>query len=553
MYQKVKDINSNHNSNLNALPEEIKIYFKDQEVGQKIKKEEEENKVLRQKERQLLERIKKNGNYRFIKCVKCVINLLIDVTKRLLEKQLDHQKSKFFILQSLSDRLDDEIKTEEEIAAKIEKDNETINSNNAEEETNKRIQDTIKELNEFSSRGISTSAAKEKCMSEIEKHLMPVPSTMIFDVLLKSLQSKAEDPFFFTSHTTKSSNTIAEQLLEEFKEMKINLGFEITSLNVKMQTSKQLCASIIEQVENDLDEHEQTLMNSMYDDDEDDDIVGELVAALVGKLVVEGKYLFVKQRIEEIRSKNAREESIDIEEITTNIQDTNQMIVDKIASIQSDFAKIHQINERYKLANMKIMRAVNNFKVEKHQQTNRALLSQTMNNTILDKSTSIETGLDEEELDLFLSMPMKGEEKYDEELETLLVSSPVTQLFSQNIVTFTKTLKSLKMLVMQMQESNIELSPSIDVASVIDEEFIKQVGIILNENSKEITLMLDNIAKRNVNLKSLLRNVELIYKFIIENPLKKFIDPHLKYENKTFVEYENEYMLYYKMINTNVK
>lgn len=468
---------------------------------------------------------------------------MIDVKKRLLKKQVGLQKTKSDILNLLSNHFDDEIKMEEEDAEKNKKDYETIKGNNVQEEAANRIEKTIAILSEFSSRGISTSGAKEKCVNEIEKQIYPVPSTMIFDILLKSLQSKAEDAIF-TTHYTKLPSPTFEQMLEGFKELKINLWFEKAAMNIKVQNAKQLCTSKIEEAETYLDE-------LYFDDDDDEDIVGELIAALTGKLVVEGKFNFVKQRIEEIRSKIAHEESTDIGNVKLNIQNTNQMIADRIASIQIDFAKMHHINERYKHANMKTMRAVNNLKLEKHQEINRILLSQTVNNTTLDKSTLVDpaAGLGQEELDLFLKMPMKGEEIINLELETLLASSPVTQIFTQNLSKFMKILKSLHMQMILLQESSMEMSSSINVATIINEEFINEIGNMRRENCKEITSMFDNIIKRNVDLRSLLRNIELIFKFIMENPLKKFMDPQRKYENKTFAEYENEFMLYYRMID----
>lgn len=454
----------------------------------------------------------------------------------------------------MSSRVNDEIKKEDELTEKIEKDNATImGSSNAQEEAANRIQKTTAVLNEFSSKGITTSAAKEKCMHEIEEQLYAVPSTMIFDILLKSLQSKVDDAIF-TKHT-KPSSSIMEKMLEEFKELKIMLGFDLTALKVKYQNSRQISINKMEEAENYLDDEREESLNSMYFDFDDGCIVDELVAALTSKLAVEGKVNFVKQRIEEIRSQIAREESVDVEELELSIESSNQMITDTVASIQIQFAKIHRINELFKLGNMKVMRAVNNLKLEKHQQMNRALLSQTLNNTTLglDKSNSIDVAeLGQEELDLFLSMSMKGEETINEELETLLISSPITQLFSHNLSMFIKGVKSLHMLVMMLQESSIEVNPSVNLNMAMTEQFIKDVGRVRNENSKEISNMFDNIAKRNVNLTTLLRNVELIYKFIMENPLRKFMDPNRKYENKTFAEYENEYILYYRMMNFNV-
>lgn len=441
-------------------------------------------------------------------------------------------------MQAFSIKLDEEIKNEKEIAQNIQKNNETLKGQNIQEEAINRIQKTMEILKEFSIRGIDTETAKEKCIKDVEIQLYNVPSLMTYEILIKKLQEIAEDSIFNTTDNSKAS--LAEELLEKLREIKINLGFELTTSKIQLLKAKQLCAEKIERAGTEMD---QTVMNSMYYDAEDDGY--DSIVSLIPRLVLEGKLKLLRERIEGMRAANDCEGS---QELIFNIEETNQLIGDKIESIHLDFIKIHQINEKYKSENTKVMRAANNLKVMKHKQMNRAILNQTLNQTgcLNESIVTPEIGLYQEELELFHKTPMKV--NFNFELESMLINSPITQQFSQNLSLFIKGIENLHSLVNEAYESNSELYPSDGASLAENDEFVKEVINKHAENRKEILEIFDNITVKFVSVKSLLSNANQIYKFALNNPLKKFIDPLQKYENKSYIEYENEFMLYYKMI-----
>lgn len=79
MYQ---NVDLHQISNINALPEELQIYVRDQKVNERIRKAEEENKILRQKERELLEIIKKNGKLFYLNKYKTPLTPLLKMFRR---------------------------------------------------------------------------------------------------------------------------------------------------------------------------------------------------------------------------------------------------------------------------------------------------------------------------------------------------------------------------------------------------------------------------------------------------------------------------------------
>jgi hypothetical protein len=225
-----------------------------------------------------------------------------------------------------------------------------------------------------------------------------------------------------------------------------------------------------------------------------------------------------------------------------SIQDSNQLMNDKVNSIQLSIAQAHLINEKSKFANMKLMRTVNNLKLEKHQQTNRTMLNQT----VCGFEKSAESGLFKSELELFLASPIKGEEKIDLKLKLLFQTSPITQLFISDKSHFIKQLKALYEISQSAQKCTIEVPQS--SVNILSNQFLESLEKSRDQNRTEINEIFDSITKMNVDIKSLFSNIQSIIKFIQENSLKRFIDTKQKYENKSYFDYEKEYMLYYKMI-----
>lgn len=408
------------------------------------------------------------------------------------------------------------------------------------EESTKRVNKTVEILKDFSSKGDFSNLAKENCMREVKKNIYIVPNTLIFKILTNMLKSRIEDPIFKVCFEDVERLSIQEEMLEKFQELKIKLGFQLIAGRRDVEGLKQACAAKIQQVESQLE----TILDNaqMFYDDDDGDIVGEFVSMLFAKLIQEGKMKLLNEKLRAYKDQTEVSDKY-FEKIMQNIQDSNQMIVDKVAAIQSSIAQAHLINEKNKFANMKLMRTVNNLKLAKHQQINRSMLNQT----VLEKT--IEFGLLSNELKLFLELPLKNEEDFDLQLELLFESSPLTQLFAQNYPLFIKSLKALYDLMQSAQKCTTEVAHS--QVNLLSSQFLESLEKNLDQNRAKIKEIFDNITKVNVSIKAHFGNIHQIIQYVQDNPLRKFIDPKQKYENKTYADYEREYMLYYKIAKNN--
>ncbi|KAH8348588.1 hypothetical protein KR084_008826 [Drosophila pseudotakahashii] len=64
---------------------------------------------------------------------------------------------------------------------------------------------------------------------------------------------------------------------------------------------------------------------------------------------------------------------------------------------------------------------------------------------------------------------------------------------------------------------------------------------------EEIDQLLDNLMAIGVRTQLQLEKAERIYRFLLKNPLSRFVPPDKRYNNASFEDYENEFNLYYRM------
>lgn len=506
-------------SNPKSLPEQLRLYLDYQKHCERVKACQTSS--IKTKEQTAFEHLKN-----------------VDCQKRTAAKELSFKRSRVDILRALANKLNEEIKSEEEMAQKIDSNLQVLNVPNVLQEATVRVNKTVEALKDFSAKGVFSATSKANCMNEVEKNIYNVPNSLIFDILTNMLKSRAEDSLFDGEELSREN--IQGEMLDKFQELKIQLGFQLIASKRSVDNLKQACSMKIQKIESQL---ELLLDNtSMYYEEDDDDIVGEFVSVLIAKLIQEGKMKLLNERIKPLKEQSETNVKF-YENLMQNIQDSNQLISDKVAAIQSSIVQAHLINEKSKFSNMKLMRTVNNLKLEKYQQTNRTMLNQTVSGFF---DNSIESGLYQTELELFLSSSLKGEEKIDLKLENLLASSSITRLFERDMIKFVKCLKTLHELSHSAQKCTIELPQS--PVHLLNGQFLENLEKSVDQNRKEINETFDSITRMNVNINSLFVSIQAIIKFIQENPLKKFVDPKQKYENKSYLEYEKEYKLYYKMI-----
>jgi len=102
----------------------------------------------------------------------------------------------------------------------------------------------------------------------------------------------------------------------------------------------------------------------------------------------------------------------------------------------------------------------------------------------------------------------------------------------------------------KLKAATMEVEPAIELPSEIA---IAELYQKRDANREAISELLDEITKINVHTASLLRESNDLYNYAVTNPLKKFVPPTRKFDGKTYIEFESEFMLYYRMISGRIQ
>jgi hypothetical protein len=472
-------------------------------------------------------------------------------------------KSKTDLLQAKSMHINEEIAKELAMEEKIYKVTpKNFCSSDKMEDHIKKISEGMDILRKFSLDAAAEStlqSTKESFWREISDKLSGVPNVVLFQLILKQLSAKAESSIVSAAaHEQKKDTTtlkVAEKLLPSLYQHKIVSGIELLSLKKKLASAKSTCAENIQALENDMDKLLNASMDFSFQLD-DDDIIGDFVTALIAKLNCEGKIQFctnatasLKQQID--NNANIRE----YERVLNDTKEIYNLIDEKIASVQEQVAQVHQINEKVNFCKISLMRMVQSLKMEKSQQHNRTLMNQTLNCTIMAnpiRLSEVNLPTHEHELQTFLDCAVHSFDRgmdmnklflmNDDELLTSLMQ-PTNQFLYPHayLMNMEKSLKQAD----AIRSLALDLDSSVSNLTDVDFDALEQQH---DENCEEISSMLDSITRFNVQTNSHLRNMSALYEYGLTNPLRKFIPPSKKYLEKTYSEYEKDYMLYYNMI-----
>lgn len=75
-----------------------------------------------------------------------------------------------------------------------------------------------------------------------------------------------------------------------------------------------------------------------------------------------------------------------------------------------------------------------------------------------------------------------------------------------------------------------------------------KLNIQKTQQDDQLAEITDEAAAMCANIHRVFNNIQRYVKFINENPLSKFIPKTETFNGKTYIEYEREFMMYYKMI-----
>lgn len=415
------------------------------------------------------------------------------------------------------------------------------------------INQCIQILKEFSEKNDNSYMMKKKIWKKVEELMKCIPNSVIFQMIMTQLSTKIENSFLSVNIQTKTQpKKISEKLLPPLYQLKIISGIEMLSQRKKLEDSKRVCGEVIQSFENELD----SLLNASIDYSfqlEDDDIVAEFLSVLIAKVNLEAKVKFCADVVSEM--KQHVETNFEYEQLVNETRTIHGFIDEKMADVQEHVQLIHQINEKINFNKISVMRMIQSLKMEKSQQHNRTLLNQTLNNTVITtKECEVSLPKHEFELQQFLDLPIH---KFDRDISMnglLLLSDEkiiydmvkINGHLANNPHHFLNDLEKcfkfgnhIKSILNEITSHNHTMLTEVNYDNLLKQR---------DENSKEISTMIDEISKLNVAIKVNLNTINSLYKFALENPLRKFIPKTKKVDGKPYEYYEKEYMLYYQMI-----
>lgn len=69
----------------------------------------------------------------------------------------------------------------------------------------------------------------------------------------------------------------------------------------------------------------------------------------------------------------------------------------------------------------------------------------------------------------------------------------------------------------------------------------------VDEQNQKLAEVFDKINTVFLKNSQILKSASRIYKFVEENPLKKYVPKSRRYKNLPYEEYENEFIMYYRI------
>lgn len=471
-------------------------------------------------------------------------------------ESLRTNKLKLDLMQAKAYELSEEIRHENEIRAEIQ--SVTPKSFQSSDGMNchlKIIDENIEALKKISSvisedQQEGNSPIIEKYLNIIAEEMINVPNAVLLQMIQNKLKFMMENSIIALFSSLIQTNDkkkvytqiISSQLLTPLNKYKVLSGIELMSLRKRFANIKSIAAENIKVRENEMDSKWNAHMSLSFQL-KDEDIKDDFVQTLIAKLNVEGKNLCCRETIlllkQQINS-NAYEQQQ--ESISSETRDIYKLIDKKIALIQEHVAQTYRINEKTNSIKISFIRLIQALKIEKRDCIDSV--------PIQTKTSTLNLPKHAVELKTFLELQMQQLEKNMDMSRALLMCDHQKlsnlmnpfEYFLYPKVYFNDIEKQL-ILTDMLKKYSIEIENN--TMSVIDHDELERK---YDKNCHEISSMLDNVGKFDELTKNHLKNINALYYYGMKNPLRKYIPQSKKYLDKTYIEYEKEYMLYYNMI-----
>ncbi|CAO1401419.1 unnamed protein product [Diamesa hyperborea] len=411
---------------------------------------------------------------------------------------------------------------------------------------------------------------KMKLWTKLRTQLTNIPNSLVWAVLSKLLEENIEVITQYSAESTpeltSTNKTVEAILLPKLQTQHIIKAIELHTMKKKISNLKDNCADYISCFTDDLERQMSGEIDNSFISS-DDDILGDYIEAFIKRYYVQGSIIYANTQIDNLKM-DIEKNRILLSDFQKMIQDTKIIydnIDEKVATTQKSVAQLYLIKDKLNFSKISMMHMLQSIKSTNNQQLNRTMMNQTIANNsnemnnISSAIISVNIPKHINELQTFLETPLEKLRKtswnLDYELNTnYLVEDveilPLVILSGGQLLTLHGLLEEMK--------KNFELSKKLSAAAK-DVEANQSLSIDINPialkeqsrlNNEAINEFIDKISRTNVSTKGLLRKTRKYLDFSMKNPLRKFIPATKKFNGTTYIEYEAEFMMYYRMISS---
>lgn len=408
-----------------------------------------------------------------------------------------------------------------------------------------------------------------KLWNKIRSQLTNIPNSLVWTVLMKLLEENIDVITQYASESTPElttgCKTTEAALLPKLQTKHIIKAIELHSMKKKITSLKENCAQYISCFTDELERQMSCDIDNSFISS-DDDIVGDYIETFIERYYVQGSIMYANTEIDNMKM-DIEKNRILLSDFQKMIQDTKiiyENIDEKVAINQKSVAQLYLIKDKLDFSKISMMHMLQGIKSNNNQQLNRTMMNQTIanksNNLTNISSAIISANIPKHinELQIFLETPIEQLKKtiwnLDYQLNTnYLVDNaeilPLLTLSSGQTLTLHGLLEEMK--------KNFEIMKKLSAVTT-DVEINQSLSIDLNttelkeqsrSNNEAINEFIDKISRINVSTQGLLRKTRKYLNFAMKNPLRKFIPADKKFNGRTYIDYEAEFMVYYRMIS----
>lgn len=425
------------------------------------------------------------------------------------------------------------------------------NSSNA-DELKKNVMACMILLKRFyeSSKRSCDDLDNEKVWTTVQESLHDVPSIFIFQAIIRELDWSNSNLQQLCLKSGKDGfGSLEKQLIFKFQLQLIVSGIESNSQTVRLDEVKSTCSRVIEKAKDELDKILNSVVELSFTYDEEE-FVGDYVGVMLKNLILRGKCDHLARITNEMKIQTNKEVKTTSDfamviQTTRNIFNLNEAKVDLA---QNTIAQMFQINQKLNFGKLTMIHLVQELS-NKHQGMNRNMLNMLNPSQIIKDSVI--------EIQTFLEQPVEKFYNVSDvvmfELKSSLIFNETTALLMKNVVangsTVRKLLETMKRNIKINEE--IQLIPSMRGTISSSDASVFPVSDLENQlriNRERTMEIVDEIEKTNAVSRSMLSVQAKIFQASLNNICKNYIPSTKKFQGKSFKAHENEFYLYYRMI-----